>query len=102
MVRQPRLNFGIDKDTKTAALAHIVAAPESFHDYFPCHMRMQAAEIIVGAGAGERKRKRVVSVQRLRPEGLVLVDHAVRDVVVIDELHRGPNGNRELWRVEDE
>ena len=65
----------------------------SLHDDFPCHLRMQAAEIIVAAGIGECEGKRVVSLQRLRPEGLVLVDDIVRNVVMIDPLDRRPCGN---------
>src|SRR5712671_1098679 len=59
-------------------------------------MRMQAAEIIERAGTGERKGIRIVSIERLRPEGLVLVDHRVRYVVMIDPLHRRSYRYRQL------
>src|SRR6266404_4567776 len=57
-----------------------------FYDDLCNHMRMQTAEIIESSGTSERKRIRVVSVERLRPEYLVLIDHRVRGVVVIDPL----------------
>src|ERR1700686_4803589 len=47
----------------------------SFDDDFSDHMRMQTAEIIESSGTSERKGIRVVSVERLRPEYLVLIDH---------------------------
>src|SRR5271167_1988596 len=46
-------------------------------DDLPLHVRMQAAEVVVGAGAGEGEGVRIVGVQRLRPEELVLVDDVV-------------------------
>src|SRR5216683_2321228 len=66
------------------------------------HMRMQTTEIVEGAGAGERRGIRVVSVERLRPEYLVLIDHRVRNVVVIDPLHRRSHGNRQIRGREGE
>src|SRR5882757_7772495 len=65
-------------------------------------MRMQTAEIVERAGAGERKRIRVVGVERLRPECLVLVGYRVRNVVVIDPLDRGSYRNRQLLGRERE
>src|ERR1700681_352062 len=47
----------------------------SLHDDFSDHVRMQTTEVVEGAGAGERIGKRIVSIERLRPECLVLVDH---------------------------
>src|SRR6266851_8514223 len=74
----------------------------SFDDDFSDHMRMQTTEIVEGAGAGERRGIRVVSVERLRPEYLVLIDHRVRNVVVIDPLHRRSHGNRQFRGREGE
>src|SRR6266851_3259870 len=68
----------------------------SLDDDFSDHMRMQATEIVEGTGAGEREGKRIVSIERLRSEYLVLVDHRVRNVVVIDPLHRCSHGNRQF------
>src|ERR1700732_4800478 len=61
----------------------------SLYDDLPDHLRMQTAEIVEGAGAAERKRIRVVGVERLRPKSRLLLDHRVRNVVVIDPLDRG-------------
>src|ERR1700731_4121052 len=47
----------------------------SLHNDFSDHLRMQSTEVIEGAGAGERIGKRIVSIERRRPEGLVLIDH---------------------------
>src|SRR3984957_20985251 len=71
-------------------------------DNLSLHMRMQAAEVIVRAGTGERKGIRIVSVERLRSEGLVLVDHIMRNVVVIDPFHRRSDRNRQLRWTEGE
>jgi hypothetical protein len=75
------------------------AAPKAFdllYDNLSDHMRMQAAEIIKGPGTGERVGKRVVSIERLGSETLVLVDNSVRDVVVIDPFYRHSRCNRQL------
>jgi hypothetical protein len=53
----------------------------SLDDDFSDHMRMQATEVVEGTGAGEREGKRIVSIERLRSEYLVLVDHRMRDIV---------------------
>src|SRR4029077_18692452 len=74
----------------------------SLHDDFPCHLRMQAAEIIVGAGIGECEGKRVVILKRRRPAALVLVDDIVRNVVMIVPLDRRPCGNSQSRRTEGE
>src|SRR5579863_5522241 len=71
-------------------------------DDLSLHMRMQAAEIIESAGTGERKGVRIVSIERLRSEGLVLIDHIMRDVVVIDPFHRRSDRNRQLRWTEGE
>jgi hypothetical protein len=74
------------------------AAPKAFdllYDNLSDHMRMQAAEIIKGPGTGERVGKRVVSIERLGSETLVLVDNSVRDVVVIDPFYRRQLGGGE-------
>src|ERR1700676_2495096 len=63
---------------------------------------MEAAEIVERAGTGERKGIRVVSVERLRPKGLILVDYIVRNVVLIDPFHRRSNGDGQLRRGEGE
>src|SRR6266403_294342 len=47
----------------------------SLHDDFSDHMRMQATEVIEGARAGECIGKRIVGIERLRPERLVLTDY---------------------------
>src|ERR1700686_3102250 len=47
----------------------------SLHDDFSDHMRVKRTEIVEGAGDGERMGKRIVGIERLRPERLVLVDH---------------------------
>src|ERR1700736_854848 len=72
------------------------------YDDFPNHMRMQTTEIIEGAGAGERKRIRVVGVERLRPKGGLLLDQRVRNVVVIDPLDRRSHSDRQFLRRERE
>src|SRR5713101_4990606 len=77
-------------------------APRSFHDDLPDHMRMQAAEIVERTGAGERKRIGVVGVERLRPEGRLLLDYRVRNVVVIDPLDRGSDSDRQFLGREGE
>src|SRR6266404_890831 len=66
----------------------------SLHNDFSDHMRMQSTEVTEGADAGERIGKRIVSIERLRPEGLVLIDHQMRDIVMVDPLHRRSHGNR--------
>ena len=65
-------------------------------------MRMQTTEIIEGAGAGERKRIRVVGVERLRPKGGLLLDQRVRNVVVIDPLDRRSHSDRQFLGGERE
>src|ERR1700676_2283062 len=80
----------------------VLKALQSLYDDFPLHVRMQAAEIVERAGTGERKGIRVVSVERLRPKGLILVDYIVRNVVVIDPFHRCSNGDGQLRRGEGE
>src|ERR1700740_1487220 len=65
----------------------------SLHDDFSDHMRMESTEVVEGAGAGERIGKRIVSIERLRPECLVLVDHYMRDIVTVQPLHRRSHGN---------
>src|ERR1700730_224337 len=74
----------------------------SFDDDFSDHMRMQATEVVEGTGAGEREAKRTVSIRRLRSEYLVLVDHRMRDIVVIDPLHRRSHRNRQFRGREGE
>lgn len=74
----------------------------SLDDDFSDHVRMQATEVFEGTGAGERERKRIVSIERLRSEYLVLVDHRMRDIVVIDPLHRRSHRNRQLRGREGE
>ena len=56
---------------------------------------MQTTEIIEGACTGERVGIRVVSVEQLGPKRRLLLDHRVRNVVVIDPLDSGPHSNRE-------
>ncbi len=63
---------------------------------------MQTAEIIESSGISECKGIRVVSVERLRPKYLVLIDHRVRNVVVIDPLDRRSHGNRQFRGREGE
>ena len=77
-------------------------ALQSLDGDFPNHMRMQAAEIVEGADAGERIGKCVVSIERLRPEYLVRIDHCMRYVVVIDSFDRRADGNRQFLRRERE
>src|SRR3954451_8791946 len=79
-----------------------LTALQSFDDNFSDHMRMQAAEIVEGAGAGEGIGKRIVRIQRLRAEYLVLVDYGMRDIVVIDPLYRRTRGNRQFRGREGE
>src|SRR6202035_5237254 len=74
----------------------------SLHDDFPDHVRMQTTKVVEGAGAGERIGKRIVSIERLRPEHLVLVDHRMRYIVVVDPLHRRSRGNRQFLGSERE
>jgi hypothetical protein len=48
------------------------------------HMRMNVAEIFVGAGRGEREGEFVVGVQCLRPwKGIIVRGNAVRDIVLV-------------------
>src|SRR3954453_7110609 len=78
-------------------------ALQSFDDDFSNHVRMQPAEIVEGAGARERIGKRIISIERrLGPEYLVLVDHRMWDIVVIDPLHRRAHGNRQFRGREGE
>src|SRR5260370_39121821 len=63
---------------------------------------MKAAEIVQRAGASESKRIRVVGVERLRPKGRLLLDHRMRNVVVIDPLDRRSHGNRKFLGRERE
>jgi hypothetical protein len=61
------------------------------------HMRMNVAEVFVGAGRGERKREFVVGVQCLRPsEGIIVRGNAVRDIVLVVPGHgsAGLHGQR--------
>src|SRR5258706_16221295 len=44
----------------------------SLYDDLPDHVRMQTAEIVERTGAGERKRIRVIGVERLRSKGCLL------------------------------
>src|SRR3981081_4785184 len=80
----------------------ILSAWLSLHGDLPDHMRMQTAEIVERAGASERKGIRVVGVERLRPKGRLLLDHRVRNVVVIDPLDRGSHSNRQFLGRERE
>ena len=75
---------------------------QSFDDDFSDHLRMQTAEILEGAGASERKGIRVVGVERVRSEYLVLIDHQMRDIVVVDPLHRRSHRNRQFRGREGE
>jgi hypothetical protein len=68
----------------------------SFYDDFSDHMRMQTTEIVEGASAGERIGKRIVSIERLRPERFVLANYQMRDIVVVDPLHRRSHRNRQF------
>src|SRR6202020_2920223 len=86
----------------TGVPGRLLFATSSLYDDFPDHMWMQAAEIFERAGTGEGVGKRVVSVERLRAEGLVLVDHIGGDVVVIDPLHCRSHGNRQFRGGEGE
>src|SRR5579864_5546562 len=78
------------------------SASRSFHNDFSRHLRMQAADVIVGAGVREGEGERVVGVERFRSKSLVLVDHAVRDVIAVDPRHRRPGRNRQLLRAKGE
>jgi len=80
----------------------VIKALQSFYDDFSNHVRMQAAEVIERAGTSERVGIRVVGIECLRPEGLFRFDHAVGNVVVIDELDRGSHRDRQLPRPERE
>src|SRR5579862_3897857 len=73
-----------------------------FDDDLSLHVRMQAAKVVVGAGAGEREGIRILSIERLRPEDLVLVDHVVWDVVVVDPLHGRAHRDRQFRSGEGE
>src|SRR5947209_3541569 len=53
------------------------------HDNLSDHVRMQRAEVIVFAWRYEGEREFIISVQRLRPERLVLRHDRVRDIVLI-------------------
>jgi hypothetical protein len=75
---------------------------QSFDDDFSDHLRMQTAEILEGAGASERKGIRVVGVERVRSEYLVLINHQMRDIVVVDPLHRRSHRNRQFGGREGE
>ena len=66
------------------------------------HVGMQTTEIIEGACTGERVGIRVVSVEQLGPKRRLLLDHRVRNVVVIDPLDSGPHSNREFLGRERE
>src|SRR3977135_1923849 len=74
----------------------------SFDDDFSNHVRMQAAEVVELAGAGERKRIRVVSIERLRSKARLLLHHRVRNVVVVDPLHGRPHSHRQFLGRERE
>src|ERR1700730_17113790 len=63
---------------------------------------MQTTEIIEGTCTGERVGIRVVSVEQLGPKRRLLLDHRVRNVVVIDPLDSGPHSNREFLGRERE
>lgn len=66
-------------------------ASESRLDNDPAgHVRVQGAEIIIDAGRGEGERKRVASVEHLRPKDLsVLIHHVVRYIIMVHPGYRG-------------
>src|SRR6476620_7164659 len=66
------------------------------YDDLPDHVRMQTAEIVERTGAGERKRLRVIGVERLRSEGCLLLDYRMRNVVAIDPLRRRAHRDRQF------
>src|SRR5579871_3830525 len=63
---------------------------------------MQAAEIVERSGLREGEGKGVVGIKWLRPEGLVLVDDVVRDIVVVDPLDRRTDRYRQRFWPEQE
>ncbi len=63
---------------------------------------MQTAEIVERAGAGERKGIRVIGVERLGSKGCFLLDYRMRNVVMIDPLHRRSHRHRQLLGRERE
>src|ERR1700730_10083324 len=71
-------------------------ALQSLDDDFSDHMRMQTTEIVEGAGVRERIGKRIVGIERLRPESLALIAHQMRDIVVVDPLHCRSHRNRQF------
>src|ERR1700691_1859192 len=77
-------------------------ALSSLYDDLSHHLRMQPAEVAERAGTGERVGIRVVRIEWLRPEGLVIFDHGVGNVVVIDELDRRSHRDRQFPRPERE
>src|SRR5438270_1416472 len=70
----------------------------SFDDHFSNHVRMQAAEVVELAGAGERIGVRVVGIERLRSKRYVLLHYGVRNIIVIDPLDgRAHRNGHFLW-----
>src|SRR6202030_3694970 len=66
-------------------------------------MRVNVAEVLKGTRRGERERKAVVGVERLRSgKGVVGCGDAMRDVVLVGPGHRGAGLHRQLLRREGE
>src|ERR1700722_8608834 len=88
--------------TEQASLRHVAACCRFYHDRAG-HVRMNVAEVLVGAGRGERERKTVVGIERLRSlEGVVGDGDPVRDVVLVGPGHRGAGFYRHRLRIEGE
>ena len=74
---------------KAALIAAVIAQQTlSFDDHLSVHMRVQAADIVVGARRIELAGKALVGIQRMRLHLQIGADDTVRDVVVIDPCYR--------------
>src|SRR5580693_2666521 len=88
--------------TERASLRRVAARRRFYHDR-PGHVRMNVAEVLVGARRGEGERKAVVGVERLRSlEGIVGGGEPMRDVVSVGPGHRGAGLHRHRLRIEGE
>jgi hypothetical protein len=63
-----------------------------FDDDLSDHVRVDAAEVWVLTGCGEREGEFVVGVEGSGLESVTGVDDRVRHIIVIDPSDRGPNG----------
>src|SRR3974390_2415797 len=66
------------------------------HDDFCGHLGMDGAEVVVGAGRGEKERKRGVGIEYFGFEGgFVIADDGVRNVIAIGPLDGGAGRDRQ-------